>query len=128
MAREQVMNLSIAKFNANGSKKFLENSVRNSVPKKGWNRWKLGAVLGLVGALIFPILGALISEAGKSEANVSGLLQTFAFLLTLSGIPFLAFGIYCLIKAVERALPRRNYYGSRRQLPDTRKPNNSEIA
>jgi hypothetical protein len=75
----------------------------------------------MTGAFIFPIFGALILKAAENSAEINSFPETFGFVLAISTIPFLAFGTYCLDAAVEGAMPKRNYNGSRRQIPDQRK-------
>jgi hypothetical protein len=97
----------------------VRTANKNKRRRLSW--WAVGAIFGMVGAVIFPIFGALVLEAIKRGAEISPFLKTFALVLAASTIPLLIFGAYCLDVAVERALPKRNYAGSRRQIPDPRK-------
>lgn len=94
--------------------------------RRGFSPWALGAIFGLTGGFIFPIFGALILNALGRGARISPFLQNFALVLAVSTIPLLAIGIYCLNAAVERALPRRKYSGSRRQIPARWKPGEAQ--
>ena len=83
------------------------------------NRWSwhaTGAVVGLVGGFLLPLFGGLFLTLESRLVKDHPLLETFAFTLTLLVIPFLAFGLYCLNVAVERAVPIE-YCCSRRQMP-----------
>lgn len=115
-ARENLRKMS-SRFQ-NESKNFQGNKLR----RKGLSWRAIGAIFGMVGAFIVPLFGALISEAAERSATANPALQTFAFVLVVSTIPLLSFGVYCLDTLVELSLPTRNYNASRRQLPDNRKP------
>ena len=84
------------------------------------NRWSwhaTGAVFGLVGGFLFPLSGSLFLLLESRLARDHPFLETFAFALTLLVLPLLAFGLYCLSVAVERAVPVA-YCCSRRQMPE----------
>lgn len=84
------------------------------------NRWSwhaTGAVCGLVGSFLLPLFGSVFFLLESRLARDYPFLETFAHALTLSLFPLLAFGLYCLNVAVERAVPTESGC-SRRQLPE----------
>ena len=84
------------------------------------NRWSwhaTGAVFGLVGGFLLPLFGGLFLLLERRLATEHPFLGTFAFALTLPSVPLLAFGLYCLNVAVERAVPVE-YCCSHRQIPE----------
>jgi len=82
-----------------------------------WTWHATGAVFGLVGSFLLPLCGGLFLMLESSLARDHPSLETFAFALTLLVIPLLAFGLYCLNIAVERAVPIE-YCRSLRQMPE----------
>lgn len=84
------------------------------------NRWTwhaTGAVFGLVGGFLLPLFGGLFLPLESRLAGDHPLLEIFARALTLLVVPLLAFGLYCLNVAVERAVPVE-YCRSLRQMPE----------
>jgi hypothetical protein len=84
---------------------------------KRWSWHATGAVFGLVGSFLLPLFGGLFLMLESRLVKDHPFLETFAFALTLLVIPLLAFGLYCLNIAVERAVPIE-YCCSRGQMAE----------
>jgi hypothetical protein len=88
----------------------------NRMKANRWSWYATGAVVGLVGGFLLPLFGSLFLLLEGRLARDYPFLESFAYALTLMLFPLLAFGLYCLNVAVERAVPVE-YCCSRRQMP-----------
>ena len=75
---------------------------------RGVRWWAAGAIFGLAGAVILPLVAELIAH------------QTLPTRSTISILPLLILGCVCLFQAVKRSTPEP-YGCSPRQLPNTTK-------
>ena len=82
-----------------------------------WSWHATGAVIGLVGSCLLPLFGSVFLLLEGRLVREHPFLETFAYSLTLLLFPLLAFGLYCLNVAVERAVPIESGC-SRRQMPE----------
>lgn len=87
---------------------------------KGLRWWAAGAVLGLVGAFVFPLISE-IAVHYFSKLSASTFLHKLSTISTMSVIPVLTLGFFCLVQAVKRSTPEPEGC-SERQLAYTAKP------
>ena len=105
-----------------------ESKIEQNWLGKGLSLWVAGAIFGLVGAFIFPLVVGLFAQRSAWDPAAHPVLQTLTTISALSIIPLLIFGGYCLTKAVERATPEEFGGCSRRLLPKTKKDQTLQLA
>lgn len=93
-------------------------SFGNALNCAGRKWWAAGAVVGLVGSFVFPVVSALIQRTVKTSGT-SLIVRTFTVASTLAIVPLLIVGVCCLLRLVTYSTPQNE--GSFRQLPDTTK-------
>jgi len=82
--------------------------------------WASGAVFGLLGALVFPLIVGLVVHLAPGPSARSSLLQKLSTISTVEIIPLLIFGGVCLAQAMKLTTPKP-YGPSSRQLPNATK-------
>jgi hypothetical protein len=74
------------------------DSIFSNLHTRGWNRSTCGAVFGLVGGIVAPVLGSVFTAIGwLSGATWHGFaIQRTGTILLFLTIPLLLFGAHCL--------------------------------
>ena len=75
-----------------------DESIFSNLRTRGWNLSMCGAVFGLVGGIVAPIVGSVFTAVGwLSGPTWHGLaVQRIGTVLLFSTIPLLLFGAHCL--------------------------------
>ena len=102
-----------------------ESKVEQDPRCKGLRWWAAGAVLGLVGAFVFPLLVGVLVRITAADPVAHPILRSLTTISALSIVPLLVFGGYCLNQAMNRATPEP-YGCSRGQLPDRSKASRNQ--
>ena len=94
-------------------------------PRRGLGWWAAGAVFGLFGALVFPLIAGVVVYLANDPTAHSSLLQKLSTISTVEVIPLLIFGGVCLAQTMKRTAPESGC--SPRQLSNTTKGNRKAV-
>jgi predicted Na+-dependent transporter len=92
---------------------FSTFNIRNNVSTEtkdhpiksgGWTRYATGAVCGLAGGVLFPIVGGFLMAAATVHSRAHNFNHYLGIVLHFLTLPLLVFGICCLVRIVDDSI------------------------